>query len=324
MPAAPLPQTPPASPSWAGTRRQWIQRTVLFAALPFSAHAQWDNLLDTGRRLLESELDPAVAEALRTGDPERMATALQPFLQGLQADEVIDLAGLADAAHAMLPLLDAHTETRPYAAWLRSRIDFFDVARRLEKAAPKPKPTPGQPTPRPINPTPSQGREAWEKEMAKRPAPRGAQTWVPRLKPVLRRAGITPALVWLAEIESSFNPDARSPAGALGMYQLMPATARELGLKLEPRDERLDAEKNAAAAATYLRRLHRQFGDWALALAAYNAGPGRVSRTMQSRRARTFEAIAPSLPAETQMYVPKFEAVLRRRENLTLASLPKP
>jgi membrane-bound lytic murein transglycosylase D len=324
MPVAPLPQTPPPSPTWAGTRRQWIQRTVLFAALPFSAYAQWDNLLDTGRRLLESQLDPAFAEAIRTGDPDRLATALQPFLQRLQADEVIDLAGLADAAHAMLPLLDAHTETSPYASWLRSRIDYFDVAHRLEKATPKPKPAPGQPTPRPLNPTPKQSREAWEQEMAKRPPPRGAQTWVPRLKPVLRRSGIAPALVWLAEIESSFNPDARSPAGALGMYQLMPATAQELGLKLQPRDERLNPEKNAAAAASYLRRLHRQFKDWSLTLAAYNAGPGRVSRTLQSRRAHTFEAIAPSLPAETQMYVPKFAAVLRRREGLSLAALPSP
>ncbi|MBL9126305.1 MAG: hypothetical protein JNL97_01600, partial [Verrucomicrobiales bacterium] len=62
-------------------------------------------------------------------------------------------------------------------------------------------------------------------------------------------------------------------------------------------------------------------GDWPLALAAYNAGPGRVADTLKRRRARSFDAIAPDLPAETQMYVPKFDAVLQRRERVSLATL---
>jgi membrane-bound lytic murein transglycosylase D len=156
------------------------------------------------------------------------------------------------------------------------------------------------------------------------PAPKGAAAWVPKLKPVFSSAGCPPELVWLAEIESSFDPQARSPAGAVGMYQLMPATTQGLGLKLEPKDERLEPEKSAKAGATYLRQMFRQFKDWRLALAAYNAGPGKVSDILKRRRAASFDAIAPSLPAETQLYVPKFEAVLQKREKLALAALKMP
>ncbi len=128
----------------------------------------------------------------------------------------------------------------------------------------------------------------------------------------------------MAEVESSFNPKARSPVGAAGLFQLMPATAKQNGLSLFPRDERLQPEKNARAAAQYLKYLHGRFGDWRLALAAYNAGEGRVQRLLQKHKARTFDRIATRLPAETQMYVPKIEATLLRREGLSLAALKGP
>jgi membrane-bound lytic murein transglycosylase D len=131
-------------------------------------------------------------------------------------------------------------------------------------------------------------------------------------------------LVWLGEIESSFDPAARSPAGAVGMFQIMPITARTLGLALSPQDERLDAEKNGRAAAKYLRYLYNRFGDWRLALAAYNAGETRVNDLLTRYHTRSYSAIATHLPAQTQMYVPKFEATLRKREGLPLANLRLP
>jgi membrane-bound lytic murein transglycosylase D len=131
-------------------------------------------------------------------------------------------------------------------------------------------------------------------------------------------------LVWLAEVESSFDPSARSPAGAVGLFQLMPATAKSLDLSLWPWDERRNPEKSARAAAVYLRSLHKRFDDWPLALAAYNAGEGRVSDLLRKRKARSFDAISDALPAETQMYVPKVEATVLKREGRTLAQLKSP
>ena len=103
----------------------------------------------------------------------------------------------------------------------------------------------------------------------------------------------------------SFDPSARSPAGATGMFQLMPATAEDLGLSLFPFDQRKDVEPAAHASAKYLRQLHNQFDDWRLAVAAYNSGPGTVSRLLKRYQTTSYEDIAPHLPAETQMYVPK-------------------
>jgi len=128
----------------------------------------------------------------------------------------------------------------------------------------------------------------------------------------------------VAEVESSFKPNARSPAGAVGLYQLMPATAQAQGLSLKPSDQRLDPERSAEAAAKYLRYLYPKFKDWRLALAAYNAGEGRVEKLLQKHRATSFDGVAQHLPAETQMYVPKIEAVVLKREGVELAQLKAP
>ena len=100
------------------------------------------------------------------------------------------------------------------------------------------------------------------------------------LKPVFADEQAPSELVWIAEVESSFDPQARSPAGAAGLFQLMPATARRFGLKTWPLDQRLNPEKSARAAAKYLDYLHGRFKDWRLALAAYNAGEGTVQKLL--------------------------------------------
>jgi len=288
---------------------------------PRRSVAQLDDLLGLGQRLLGDTLDPSVLEALRSGDPTQLRSWLKIATAELQGDHVLDLAALEDGAEVVLPLLDRSPTTKGYASWLRARMDYFKIADFFRDTLPRPRRAPNQPEPPPMTPTPEQERKAWKKQVDKQPQPKGAATWVPRLKPVFRTAGAPSEFVWLAEVESSFDPLAKSPAGAVGMYQLMPGTARELGLKTSPQDERLVPEKSAKGAATYLGRLRKQFGDWRLALAAYNAGPGRVAETLKRRRARSYDAIAPDLPAETQMYVPKFEALLQRREGLALSAL---
>jgi len=155
--------------------------------------------------------------------------------------------------------------------------------------------------------------------------PKIAQPYVGRLKPIFTAEGVPPELVWVAEVESSFDPRARSPAGAAGLFQLMPATARRYGLKTSwPWDERLKPEPSARAAAQYLEYLHSRFKDWRLALAAYNAGEGTVEELLKRQKAHSFDAIATHLPAETQMYVPKVEAIVWRREGRKLAELEAP
>ena len=128
-------------------------------------------------------------------------------------------------------------------------------------------------------------------------------------------------LIWIAEVESSFDARARSPVGAAGLFQLMPATAKRYGLRGWPRDQRYQPEPSARAAAKYLKQLHGQFGDWPLAVAAYNAGEGTVQRLLDRYNTRSFDGIATHLPAETQMYVPKVEATLLRRGGVKLAQL---
>ena len=120
-------------------------------------------------------------------------------------------------------------------------------------------------------------------------------------------------LAYLPVIESAYLPSVTSRAGAHGIWQFMPDTAREYGLRVDWWiDERADPQKSAQAAAAYLNDLFRDFNDWPLALAAYNAGPGRIHRAMQSTGAANFWELLDheAIPKETRGYVPTFYATL--------------
>jgi membrane-bound lytic murein transglycosylase D len=104
----------------------------------------------------------------------------------------------------------------------------------------------------------------------------------------------------------------------------MPDTAKRFGLSLWPRDQRFQPEPSATTSAQYLKYLHDRFKDWRLALAAYNAGEGTVQKLLDRYKTSSYDAIAEHLPAETQMYVPRVEAVLLQREGAKLEQLPAP
>jgi membrane-bound lytic murein transglycosylase D len=281
-----------------------------------------DDVLDSVQQLAQDNLDANVLRALSEVDRTQVEDFLNHYDRYLQGDYVLDLAQLQAGAKAVLPLLDARPETQPYAAWLRSRLDYFDAAKELKARAPKPQP--GQPV-RPLpNPSFKNERAFWLKKVAARAWPPAAAELVPQLKPIFASAGVPAALVWLAEVESGFDGSARSPAGALGLFQLMPGTAKQFGLSLWPRDQRRQTEPAARAAAEYLRQLHAQFGDWRLAVAAYNSGAGTVQQLLQRYSTKSYARIAPHLPAETQMYVPKVEATILHREGLELEKLAAP
>ncbi len=125
-------------------------------------------------------------------------------------------------------------------------------------------------------------------------------------------------LVFLAMIESGFNPTAKSPAAAGGLWQFISETGRRYGLKVNGRvDERNQPDKATDAALSYLSDLHDRFGSWYLAAAAYNTGENRVGRIMRevtgSERGTDadYYAIAGRLPKETRDYVPKMIAAAR-------------
>jgi membrane-bound lytic murein transglycosylase D len=308
-----------------------VYLTIAMLACGVSRAQEWEldtnalrQAFDIAGQWAESNLDEEALRALRQVDREKVEEFLRSFQQQLQGEYVLDLAALKDAANAVLPLLEAYEETQPYGVWLKSRLDYFEVADELRRSASTPKTVPAQPAKSLPNPSPAAERQIWVKKVSPRPLPEGAERLVAYLKPVFVSERVPAELVWLAEVESSFNLAARSPVGAAGLFQIMPATAQRFGLRRWPRDERYQPEPSARAAAQYLRVLYRQFGDWRLALAAYNAGEGRVQRLLDRHKTRSFDRIARHLPAETQMFVPKVEATLLRREGVELAKLSRP
>ncbi len=133
--------------------------------------------------------------------------------------------------------------------------------------------------------------------------------YMPIFEQALEEAGLPLELKYLAVVESALRPDATSRVGAAGLWQFMPATGRMYNLALTSLvDERRDPYKSSVAAAQYLKELYEMFGDWHLALAAYNCGPGRVSRDIRAVGRNDFWEIYYRLPSETRMYVPLFIA----------------
>ena len=142
---------------------------------------------------------------------------------------------------------------------------------------------------------------------------RGAQ-YLPMIQEVFRAEGLPLDLAYVPLIESAFKPSAVSRAKAKGIWQFMRGTGLENGLEHDWYiDERADPEKATRAAAKYLTTLHKMFGDWHLALASYNGGPGRVQRAMKRSKRTDFWQLSASsryLPRETRDYVPLILAAI--------------
>lgn len=142
--------------------------------------------------------------------------------------------------------------------------------------------------------------------------------YVPMIHRVFEEEGLPRDLAMIAFIESSFLPHARSHMAAHGIWQFMPRTGRQYGLKFNGIvDERSDPEKATRAAARYLAYLHELFDDWYLAMAAYNAGEGKILRAMQRTGAHDFWELAGTraIRSQTQNYVPAFLAAVLISKN---------
>lgn len=133
--------------------------------------------------------------------------------------------------------------------------------------------------------------------------------YFPIFEHYLEKHGLPEALKYLPIVESALNPTAISRVGAGGLWQFMPATGKERGLDINKYvDERFDPIKSTEAAMEHLHRQYKRFDDWALALAAYNSGSGRVSRAIKRSRSKNFWRLMRYLPRETRSYVPAFIA----------------
>jgi Predicted soluble lytic transglycosylase fused to an ABC-type amino acid-binding protein len=294
-----------------------------------------DALYETGRALFDQFAPAEIKEQFEFPTKEQW-DEFAGRLNGALQDE--DLAGLAEYlpdAKAALVALRALPGYEDYAVWLQERIDYIEAAKEAA-AGPESEPEvtkkeePAPVRPKDSVPSPAPKRvaiphyELWLERMIERPMPPNAGKLLPVVRAAFEAEGVAPEIAWLAEAESTFNPNAKSPVGAKGLFQFMPETAKGLGLSTFMPDERTHPEKSARAAAKYLRELYGKFGDWPLAFAAYNAGEGRVRRLLKKHEATTFAGIASALPSETRMYVPKVCATIAVRAGMTPERIPAP
>ncbi len=139
-----------------------------------------------------------------------------------------------------------------------------------------------------------------------------AEQYLPMVRASARESGLPEDLAYLVLLESGADPEARSPANALGMWQFMPSTARSYGLRVDSWvDERLDPEKSTKAALLYLKDLYGMFGCWRLALSAYNSGENKLNKVLCQEDAGEYDEICSSrrLKRETREFLPRFQAI---------------
>ena len=328
--------------------QRFIMGSLCFALATASAQdLDLNDLATVGSALVNDNSVEDMLDQLEWPDSDDWDEFWKSLENALQTGSLDDLSWLMPYAKTASGVLKTVPEGEPYAAWLEQRLDYFDMARNVLGIFPAPTPEarppierthakfrlspPPRPRSAPLPPAITARRMAmvrssntWKQKLTGRPLPRNAGALVPVLQNAFRSEGVPAPWIWLAEVESTMNPSAKSPVGAVGLYQLMPPTAERFGLKTRPTDERLVPEKSARAAAKYLKALYKQFNSWPLTLAAYNAGEGRVSRLLKQRSGKTFEAIEDSLPIETQMYVPKVLATISLREGIDPVNLPAP
>jgi membrane-bound lytic murein transglycosylase D len=140
---------------------------------------------------------------------------------------------------------------------------------------------------------------------------------------ILTANGVPVELKYLSVIESHLSSQVISWAGAAGPWQIMPAEATRLGLKLLPNDERMDYQKSTQAAAVILKELYQQFGDWLLVVAAYNGGAGRLNKAIEKKKTKDFWALQYELPLETRNHVKKFIATHAIFEGVSMSEFDK-
>ncbi|MFN3997716.1 transglycosylase SLT domain-containing protein [Algoriphagus sp.] len=138
------------------------------------------------------------------------------------------------------------------------------------------------------------------------------EKFFPLFEETLSKHEMPREIEYLAIVESGLDPQIKSRVGAMGLWQFMPATGKMYGMNVNADvDDRMDPELSTDAAAKYLKSLYRMFGDWEVAMAAYNCGPGNVRKAIKKSGGKTtFWGIYNHLPKETRSYVPQVQAFI--------------
>lgn len=162
----------------------------------------------------------------------------------------------------------------------------------------------------------TKGSRSFEKMLGK------SRYYFPIFENALQKKDLPLQLKYLPLVESRLFPKVESSAGAGGLWQFMPATARHFDLNMDEWiDERSDPYLSSFAAANLLDYLHGQFDDWKLVLAAYNCGPGRVKKAIRKAGTTKYENIKPYLPSQTRHYLDKYTATALVMENYQILGL---
>ena len=241
--------------------------------------------------LLQSPVDIA--------SDERLSTAFDRLVEDVHALELAALEngdGLAPQKYESAPIEELAEQTFSDEPTRDSQID--ERIRNLQSDLPV---VSHQAVKRLVTYFQGDGRPFIEKVLKR------AGRYRPMISRILREEGMPQDLIYLSAAESGLNPFALSRAGAKGLWQFMPYEGRKYGLRIDSwLDERENPEKSTRAAASYLRYLHEQTGDWLLAMAAYNGGIGRVRRGLRRTRRKDFWELyrRRMLPRETRNYVP--------------------
>ena len=268
--------------------RKTIQAVIISIAIATTVVAQSsDDPVSRAMKRIDAAVEPRASAAERVIEASRFVSNSTTARKQGEREQAIESLKKAEAIIS---------ETRPpQTSFLLEALSLRIAAERLAL------------DPKPIGLQPQLSARSLFRPSFSRTAFAKLDEYRSSLGHILEEENVPVELLSVAMVESSFNPMALSPKGARGIWQFMPATAARYGLTVQPgNDHRTHPEHSTRAAARYLRDLYNQFGDWKLALAAYNSGEARVQRIIDLTGIRSFDEMSRRrlLPAETRNYVP--------------------